>query len=90
MHPNELPVPTSASSDDDATELARVWIADGRQVMILASNVWDDPAAWGLMLVDMARQAARQYAATSRIYTDDSALQRIKEGFDIEWEHPTE
>jgi len=90
LHPNELPVPSAALGDNEALELARIWIAEGRQEFVLASKVWDDPAGWGLLLVDLARQVAKQYALTSGAHSESSALKRIKEGFDVEWEHPTE
>jgi hypothetical protein len=90
LHPNELPVPSTARGDKEAVELARIWIAEGRQEFVLASKVWDDPAAWGLLLVDLARQIAKHYALTSDDQSEYSILKRIKEGFDIEWEHPTE
>lgn len=89
-HPNELPVPPTACRNNEAMELARIWIAEGQQEFVLESKVWDDAAAWGLLLVDLARHVARHYASTSDNKSKDSVLKRIKEGFDAEWEHPTE
>jgi hypothetical protein len=87
---NELPVPTAISADDAARELARIWSVGDRHQFVLASEIWDDPAAWGLLLVDLARQAARAYAVSPKGWAEEDALARIKQGFDAEWFNPTE
>ena len=89
MKPGELPVPPAAVADESATELARAWAAQGRQHVSLAAEAWEDPAAWGIMLVDLARHVARAYEQTQG-QTFESALARIREGFDAEWESPTD
>jgi len=48
---------------------------------------WDDPGAWGLLLVDIARRAAQAYARDG--VQRARALARIKELFDAEWARPT-
>src|SRR5690349_10370152 len=85
----ELIIPPEAESDDKAIELARVWAAGGKQHVTLRVGLWDDPAAWGMMLVDLARHAANAYAEDTG-HDVNRVLARIKEGFDIEWEHPTD
>jgi hypothetical protein len=70
-------------------ELLRVWAAHGKQHVSLATNLWTDPASWGIMLVDLAKHVASAYKQT----TDKefaSVLKRIKEGFDAEWETATD
>lgn len=54
MKPTELPVPGAVHADPKAIELLRVWAAGGKQHVTLATRVWEDPAAWGIMLVDLA------------------------------------
>jgi hypothetical protein len=44
---------------------------------------------WGLLLVDLARHAARAYARESE-YTEDDAMNRILEMFQAEIERPTD
>jgi hypothetical protein len=44
---------------------------------------------WGLLLVDIARHAARAYARESD-YTEDEALTRIIEMFEAEIARPTD
>jgi hypothetical protein len=44
---------------------------------------------WGLLLVDIARHAARAYARESG-YTEDEALSRIVDMFEAEIARPTD
>lgn len=87
MH--ELPIPEIVATDDNALELVRVWAAAGSQHVSLATGAWDDPAAWGIMLVDLARHIAAAYEATTDM-TRDAALARIRSGFDAEWASATD
>jgi Domain of unknown function (DUF5076) len=89
MHPRELPVPRAAESDARAVELLRVWAAHGKQHVSLATNLWKDPASWGIMLVDLAKHVASAYQSTTG--NDFTAvLSRIREGFDAEWNVATD
>jgi len=88
-HPRELPIPPAATSDPRAVELARIWACGGKQHAVLATGIWHDPAAWGMMLVDLAKHAASSYAQTGGC-TYPEALARIKEGLDAEWHNPTD
>lgn len=87
---NELGVPPSLYSDEQARELARIWSTGNGQVFILNVHEWDEPAAWGLLLVDFARQAASAYAQASNNWTEEEALAQIKQLFDAEWFHRTD
>jgi hypothetical protein len=88
-HPRQLPIPTPAVEDARAIELARVWAAQGKQHVSLATELWDDPAAWGIMLVDLARHIANAYEQNTGKNRED-VLQRIKSGVDAEWLSPTD
>ncbi len=85
----ELPIPGSAISDKNAIELIRVWVAGGQQHIALATDVWEDPEAWGLMLVDLAKHIARAYAQSEE-YEFEKTLGLIKSGMDMEWSSPTD
>jgi len=87
--PKQLPVPAAASADPRAFELLRVWAAGGKQHVSLATGAWEDPAVWGLMLVDLAKHIADAYELTTGIDCA-SALERIKAGFDAEWVEATD
>ena len=69
-------------------EIARVWIVDGDQHVVLTQNLWRDPASWGLMLADLARHVANAYEAQG--HGREFVLQRIREAFEAEWSHPTD
>ena len=83
-----LDAPRLAAANPRSVEILRVWAApDGPQDLTLRTN-WNDPAAWGLLLVDIAQHASRAYAANG--LDEKKVLARIKAGFDAEWSHSTE
>ena len=87
--PKQLLIPDAAANDPRAVELLRVWAAQGKQHVSLATGLWDDPVNWGVMLVDLAKHIANAYEQIDGM--DRAAtLQRIKEGFDAEWKTPTD
>lgn len=85
----ELKVPKDALSNSAALEILRVWIKDEQQGLACRADVWDDPAAWGLLLVDIARQVAHAYGQ-KRGANPASVLSRIREGLEAEWSAPTD
>lgn len=85
----ELAIPPAAAADPNAAEIVRIWIADGGQHVTLHPRVWKDPAAWGLMLVDLARHVAIAYEQTEGCDRQET-LARIKAGFDAEWDDATD
>lgn len=85
----ELPIPIPAESAAQAVELARIWAADGSQHVSLNTKLWEDPGAWGLMLVDLAHHIARAYEQVGST-SQAQALARIKEAFEAEWSAPTD
>ena len=88
-HRGELDIPPIAASDPKGLELARIWAARGRQHVCLRTDLWKDPTTWGLMLVDLARHVANAYEQTGRGSRED-ILAKIKNGFEMEWGHPTD
>lgn len=89
MKRGELQIPPAASKDKQAIELLRVWAAGGQQHVAIRTEIWEDPAAWGLMLVDLARHVANAYEQSTGAGFEET-LRRIREGFDVEWEDPTD
>lgn len=85
---SELHIPEAAKQDSDAVEILRVWAGGGSLHVTLKTGLWSDPAAWGLMLVDLAKHAANAYAADGM--DRDAVLERIYEGFRAEVESPTD
>jgi hypothetical protein len=89
MEPEELKVPAAALNNESAKEIIRVWVASGSQHMSIATGVWRDPAAWGMMLADLAKHIANAYSQAEGMEFE-AALARIRQGFDVEWDHPTD
>lgn len=89
----ELKIPPDVDLDEESMEIARVWLANGQQYISLRAGIWEDPAAWGLLLADMARHAA---TAEAQAAGDDSEQQieemfrQILAAFDAEIAEPTD
>jgi hypothetical protein len=86
--PREQPLPPDVIGRDDATEVLRAFVVDGG-LSIAFTRAFDEPDMWGLMLVDIARHAARAYARESS-FTEDEALNRIVDMFEAETARPTD
>ena len=84
----ELKIPDAAKADPNAIEILRIWLSGGSQHVSLKTGVWDDPAAWGLMLADLARHVANAYAADGA--DREETLRRVAHGFQIEMDSPTD
>lgn len=84
----ELEPPPFANSDPEAVEILRVWATPRKsQNQISLRTTWIDSGAWGLLLADVAHQAARAYAEEGRDPAD--VLLRIRELLDAEFVNPT-
>ena len=86
--PKEQPLPPDVVGRDDATEVLRAFVLDGG-LSIAFMRAFEEPEMWGLLLVDIARHAARAYARESD-YTEDEALKRIIDMFEAEIARPTD
>src|SRR5450755_4405454 len=86
--PKQQPLPPDVMGREDATEVLRAFVLDGG-LSIAFSRAFEEPDIWGLLLVDIARHAARAYARESD-YTEDEALTRIIDMFDAEIARPTD
>src|SRR6201987_504584 len=86
--PQEQPLPPDVIGREDATEVLRAFVLDGG-LSIAFSRAFEEPDVWGMLLVDVARQAARAYAREAN-YTEEEALERIVEMFEAEIARPTD
>jgi hypothetical protein len=86
--PKEQPLPPDVMGRDDATEVLRAFVVDGG-LSIAFTRAFEEPDMWGLLLVDIARHAARAYAQESS-YTEDEALARVVDMFEAEIARPTD
>jgi Domain of unknown function (DUF5076) len=84
----ELEVPPIANSNPQATEVLRVWAAPGLPQQLTLRITWKDSGAWGLLLADVARHAAKAYANEG--YNAADVLARIRQLLDAEFSSPTD
>ena len=77
----ELSAPPDAI-ENGGIEVLRASVVDGA-VSIALRRSFDDPATWGRLLADLARQAARVYALETEMSEED-AFARIRAGFEAE------
>ena len=82
----QLAIPALAAKDERSFELLRVWIAEGSQAITLQPGIWQDPAAWGVMLADLARNIVTVHAEADPDLDTEAFLAAMLEGFDTEIE----
>lgn len=69
-------------------EVLRAIISQGA-VSVAMRRSFDDPFTWGILLVDLARHAARIFAAETEL-SEAEAMARIVEGLRAELDDPTD
>ena len=77
----ELEIPPDAL-EQGGIEIVRASIVDGA-VSVALRRAFDDPATWGRLLIDLARQAARAYAMEADL-SEEEAFERIRAGWEAE------
>jgi len=86
---DQMPIPDAAKTDPRSVEMMRVWIAHEGHHVSLRTDIWDDPAYWGVMLADLAGHIANAYQQQTS--TDrDEILERIRAYLDAEFDRPTD
>ncbi len=84
---NALAAPPNAKSPG-ATEVLRVWAAPGQPQQLVLKTTWKEPGAWGLLLADVARHAAKAYANDG--LNEAETLARIWQFAQAEMSWPTD
>ncbi len=84
-----LDVPGEVAGAERAQEVLRAWVADGGLVCALQPDAWENTAAWGLLLADLARHVAN---ATRELKGVEPAvtLAGIRAMFEAELDAPTD
>ncbi|GJD77634.1 hypothetical protein GCM10007886_08310 [Methylobacterium gregans] len=77
----ELSVPPDVA-ENGGVEVLRAIVVDGA-VSVALRRSFDDPATWGRLLIDLARQAARAYALETEM-SEDEAFERIRAGIEAD------
>jgi hypothetical protein len=86
--PQQQPLPPDVEGRADAVEVLRAFVVDGG-LSISFTRAFDDPSMWGMMLVDIARHAARAYDKEGAM-PEAEALARIVEMFESELSNATD
>ena len=73
---------------EDAHEVLRAFVIDGG-LSIAFSRAFEEPDVWGMLLVDVARHAARMYADQGGC-TFEQAMTKIRFMWDAETTKPTD
>lgn len=76
-----LDVPPDAL-EQGGIEVLRAAVVDGA-VSVALRRSFEDPATWGRLLVDLARQAALVYARETEL-SEEEAFARIRAGMEAE------
>ena len=77
-----------AALEQGGVELLRAVIVDGG-LHVSLRRAFDDPQAWGMLIADVTRHAARIFATETKL-TEDEAIERIRAMFDAEMDAPTD
>jgi hypothetical protein len=86
--PKEQPMPPDVLGREEAVEVLRAFVLDGG-LSISFTRAFDDPSMWGMLLVDIARHAARAYEKEGAM-AESEALARIVEMFQAELDDVTD
>ena len=87
--PNALAPPPGAQIDATrAHEVLRAWIV-GEGLQVSMQPAFENPSVWGILLVDVARHAARMYADQGDI-SFEQAMAKIRFMWDAETAKPTD
>jgi hypothetical protein len=85
----ELEIPNAALADPKSSEMIRAWVAQEGTHCSLRVGVWKDPAPWGMLLADLVRNVANAHEE-SEGRDSLKTIQRIREGFNVEMDSPTD
>ena len=84
---DSLALPPAALEHGGVEVLRAVIVEKGLQVSL--RRAFKDPFVWGVLIADVARHAARIFAAETKI-SEHAALARIRKMFDAELNKPTD
>ncbi|MCB8820726.1 DUF5076 domain-containing protein [Microvirga rosea] len=73
--------------ENGGIEILRASVSEGA-VSIALRRAFDDPFTWGVLLVDLARHAARIYAMETDL-SEEEAMQEIVAGIQAELDDPS-
>ena len=81
----ELPIPETSKRQERAIEVLRVWINGDSTMDASANPTFKDPAAWGVLLIDVARHLSRAYAQQTKV-SEAEAFETMRQTLQGSWE----
>ena len=88
-HPGAIAVEHQRELLENSVEIARMWVEDnGPATCFIQPERLQDPEAFGMLMVDTVRHAARAYSQCYGM-SENEALGRIWDGLDAERGSPT-
>jgi hypothetical protein len=86
--PKEQALPPDVVGREDAVEVLRAFVVDGG-LSIAFMRAFEEPDVWGMLLVDIARHAARVFEREG-VCSEQEALARIVDMFESELARATD
>ncbi len=80
--------PPPNAQNPAAIEVLRVWAVPEEPQQLVLKTTWQDLGAWGLLLADVARHAAKAYANEG--HDEAKTLARIRQFLGAEFASPTD
>jgi hypothetical protein len=77
-----------AAVERGGVEVLRAAVIEGG-LHVALRRAFDDPQAWGMLIADVARHAARIFATETKL-SEEEALEIIRSMFDAEMDAPTD
>ncbi len=89
MTSNQLDIPEIANKDPNSLEVLRAWVANNGLHVSIRGSVWEDPAAWGVLLADLARHVANMFQQEHN-FDPQEVLARVGAALAAELTSPTD
>ncbi len=70
-------------NDESSTTICEIQLSASGQTFKVMAGLWEDPAAWGILIADLIREVSEGYAKTNGGEVQ-AYLSRIKAGLDAE------
>lgn len=78
----ELTISDISQLSPNTVELVRIWMSDNKPTFVISGKMFKDTAAWGLIIMDLAKHISRAAAQSGQ--DEKHVFERIMAGFDAE------
>lgn len=84
-------MPDEITEDEKSVCVLATWVTgwnteleEGGRLIVSIKTQWEDPGAWGIVLVDIARHVARAYSNDN--VSEEAVLSRVRELMEAEFD----